>query len=183
MIDSFIIEITISIILLTIGYGWSKFKRKRQITDPVRKLWGIYDSDNIVIVVATSVSTDTGKYIRRSTGIGQVWALGASVESLSKVYDIKLDNILFSEDCLSNQIEKDHFKFNRFWRFWILLTLDVNWKHSTLVLFVYTSFSVKMSLKNGLHHPLHKNSALREKGVIFVQITIFPFKSRKQIFY
>ena len=72
MIDSFIIEITISIILLTIGYGWSKFKRKRQITDPVRKLWGIYDSDNIVIVVATSVSTDTGKYIRRSTGIGQV---------------------------------------------------------------------------------------------------------------
>lgn len=74
---------------------------------PVKKLWRISHPQELIICTATSTKTNTGKYLRPATGIGQVRALGHAVESLSKAYNIKIDNILFSDDQVQKKIEKD----------------------------------------------------------------------------
>ncbi|MCB0635899.1 MAG: hypothetical protein KDC54_04755, partial [Lewinella sp.] len=60
-----------------------------------------------IICAATSVRTDTGHYSRPATGVGQLRALGHIVESLSKAYDVKIHNILLSDDQVQKQIEDD----------------------------------------------------------------------------
>ena len=81
--------------------------RLYKVVKPTERLWKIADHKNLIICAATSTKTDTGKYVRPSTGIGQVRALGYAIESISKAYNIKIQNILLSDDQVQKQIEKD----------------------------------------------------------------------------
>ena len=74
---------------------------------PTKKLWNIKSPQNLIICAATSTKTDTGEYYRPATGIGQLRALAYCIESLSKVYDLKIQNILLSVDQIQKQIEND----------------------------------------------------------------------------
>jgi len=74
---------------------------------PTKKLWNLQNNKNLIICVAASAQIDTGKYLRPTTGIGQVRAIGYIIESLSAAYDVKIENILLSTDQVQKQIEKD----------------------------------------------------------------------------
>ena len=107
MITDFIVNIIASFTFFILGNITFYFYRLIKVIQPIKKLWNISDPKNLIICAATSTKTDTGKYFRPSTGIGQVRALGYSIESLSKAYDVKIQNILFSDDQIQKQIEKD----------------------------------------------------------------------------
>lgn len=96
-----------SFIWFIIGYVFSRLLRFFNEIRPVKKLWAIKDPKNLIIVASTSTRTDTGEYERPATGIGQLRALGYTVESLSKAYDVRIKNILLSDDQVQKQIEKD----------------------------------------------------------------------------
>lgn len=107
MIDNLLINIAASLFIFIGGSISSYLYRLWKNTKPVKKLWKIHDPQNLIICAATSVNTDTGKYKRPATGIGQLRALGYTVESLSKAYDVHIHNILLSTDQVQRQIEKD----------------------------------------------------------------------------
>lgn len=107
MIDNFFINIVASLVFFVLGNIASYFYRLYKFIKPIERLWRILDPKNLIICAATSTKTDTGKYVRPATGIGQVRALGSSIESLSRAYDVKIQNILFSDDQVQKQIEKD----------------------------------------------------------------------------
>lgn len=96
-----------SFIWFLIGYLGGKLKRLLTDIRPIKKLWKIKDSKDLIIVAATSTKTDTGDYLRPATGIGQLRALGYSIESLSKAYDVRIKNILLSDDQVQKQVERD----------------------------------------------------------------------------
>lgn len=102
-----IIGVFTSLIWFLIGYLVSKLIRFLKDIRPVKKLWLINEFKKLVIVASTSTKTDTGEYFRPATGIGQVRALGYSIESLSKAYDVRIQNILLSDDQVQKQIEND----------------------------------------------------------------------------
>lgn len=75
---------------------------------PSKRLWGIRNPKNLIICASTSAMTDTGQYIRPSTGIGQLRSLGLIIPSLTTAYkDIRIKNILLSTDQIGNRIEND----------------------------------------------------------------------------
>lgn len=74
---------------------------------PIKNLWRIKNSNELVIYAAASTKSNTGVYTRPSTGIGQVRALGHIVESLGKAYEIRIRNINLSTNQIQNLIEKD----------------------------------------------------------------------------
>ena len=87
---------------------FSKLLRLLKDIRPVKKLWKIKDFKKLIIVASNFLTkTDTGEYFRPATGIGQVRALGYSIESLSKAYDVRIQNILLSDDHVQKQ-ENDH---------------------------------------------------------------------------
>lgn len=53
---------------------------------PNRALWKLSDPARLTVCVAESAAIDTGKYIRKTTGIGQVRALAVIVPSLTRAY-------------------------------------------------------------------------------------------------
>ncbi len=53
---------------------------------PNRALWRLSDPASLTVCVAESAAVDTGKYIRKSTGIGQVRALAVIAPSLTRAY-------------------------------------------------------------------------------------------------
>lgn len=75
---------------------------------PTKRLWRLKDPSKLMILSATSINTFTGVYHRPATGIGQVRALMLINTSLTKAYkNIKIRNVLFSEDQLQHNIEND----------------------------------------------------------------------------
>lgn len=75
---------------------------------PTKRLWKLRDPKNLLICVATSTRTDTGKYLRPATGIGQVQALALIFPSLSSAYrDVQVKNILLSDEQMQSRIEND----------------------------------------------------------------------------
>ena len=102
-----LINLLASFIWFVIGYAFYHFSRFQRVIKPTTRLWNIKDYKNLIICAATSTKTDTGHYVRPATGIGQLRALGYAVESLSKAYDLKIQNILLSDDQVQKQIEKD----------------------------------------------------------------------------
>lgn len=107
MITDFIVNIIASFAFFLLGNITFYFYRLFSVIEPIKRLWNISDSKSLIICAATSTKTDTGKYVRPATGIGQVRALGYSIESLSKAYNVKIQNILFSDDQVQKQIEND----------------------------------------------------------------------------
>lgn len=76
---------------------------------PTKRLWRFRDVTKLVIVMASSTVTDTGKYLRPATGIGQVRSLAMTVQSLQKAYGdkVNLDNLLFSTEPVQNRAHND----------------------------------------------------------------------------
>jgi len=107
MIENIFISIIASIIWFLLGTLTLYISRFIFIVSPTRRLWKIYSPKNLIICASTSTKTDTGEYFRPATGIGQLRALAYCVESLAKVYDIKIQNILLSINQVQKQIEND----------------------------------------------------------------------------
>lgn len=105
--ENILIGVFTSFIWFIIGYLVSKLVSFLKNIRPVKKLWLIKEFKKLVIVASTSTKTDTGEYFRPATGIGQVRALGYSIESLSKAYDVRIQNILLSDDQVQKQLEND----------------------------------------------------------------------------
>ena len=107
MIEDIISNIIASIIWFLLGVSAYHLSRIYFIKTPTKKLWKISKPKELIICCATSTKTNTGTYSRPATGIGQVRALGTVVESLSKAYNIRIQNILLSINQIQKQIEKD----------------------------------------------------------------------------
>lgn len=107
MIKGILLGLFKSFLWLIIGYFGGKLKRKLTEIRPIKKLWRIKNFKDLIIVAATSTKTDTGDYLRPATGIGQLRALGYAIESLSQAYDVRIKNILLSDDQVQKQIERD----------------------------------------------------------------------------
>ena len=101
------VNLLASLIWFLLGWLGLKSFQYFQIIQPAKRLWHISDPRNLIICAATSTKTDTGDYFRPATGIGQLRALGYAVESLGKAYDVRVQNILLSDDQVQKQIEKD----------------------------------------------------------------------------
>lgn len=107
MFGNILISILSSFIWFLLGTLFLYLSRLLIVIRPTKRLWNIKSPKNLIICAATSTKTDTGEYQRPATGIGQLRALAYCVESLSKVYDLKIQNILLSVDQIQKQIEND----------------------------------------------------------------------------
>ncbi len=75
---------------------------------PTRKLWSIKDIDNLSIIAATSTQIDTGQYIRKATGVGQLRGLAILINSLNLAYkNMNINDILLSTDHVGQRLEED----------------------------------------------------------------------------
>lgn len=75
---------------------------------PARKLWQISNPTRLLICVAASTRTHTGKYRRPSTGIGQVRALAIISASLDTAYKrIDTKSIILSDEPKRTKLEND----------------------------------------------------------------------------
>ena len=75
---------------------------------PTKRLWQLSSASSFVVCVSTSVQTPTGQYTRPATGIGQLRALGITVESLRRGYrSVRTKNIFLSTDPMAQSIEED----------------------------------------------------------------------------
>jgi len=111
MTNDFIIDqllnLVTSLIWIILGIGVTYLGRYSFIVIPAKRLWGFLFSDKIIICTATTKS-DTGEYLRPSTGIGQVRALAVIITSLNKAYrKVNFKRILLSEDEIKHNIEDD----------------------------------------------------------------------------
>ncbi len=94
--------IVYSALVLLGGRFWAVRKRKNK----AQRLWP-FDSDSIVIL-AKSVETDTGKYRRPATGLGQVRALAMISPTLSEVTgELDVNRVVFSDFHLHNFLENN----------------------------------------------------------------------------
>lgn len=107
MLASLLINLLASLIWFILGLAAYHMGRLIVSVQPVKKLWNLGNNKNLIICVAASAQIDTGKYLRPTTGIGQVRAIGYIIESLSAAYDVKIENIFLSTDQVQRQIEKD----------------------------------------------------------------------------
>ncbi len=101
------INLLASLIWFLLGLFVYHTSRLFILIKPTKKLWNLYNQKNLIICVAASAQIDTGRYLRPTTGIGQVRAIGYIIESLSAAYDVKIENIFLSTDQVQKQIEKD----------------------------------------------------------------------------
>jgi hypothetical protein len=81
--------------------GWLRRRRHR-------RLWRLSNPGDVTICVATSTATDTGRYTRLATGIGQVRALAEIHHSLKTAYGEAADPALYmSESMPAEALRKD----------------------------------------------------------------------------
>lgn len=110
MIDfckSIFIELSGSLASFILGVITMKILSFLREEKPIKNLWRISNEKELVIYASTSTNSYTGIYMRPSTGIGQVRALGHILESLGKAYDINVRNINLSINQIQDLIEKD----------------------------------------------------------------------------
>jgi len=75
---------------------------------PNRRLWNIKNIQNVSVVASASMEEDTGQYIRKATGVGQLRALAAVINSLNLAYkNMNINDILLSSEHLGTRIEED----------------------------------------------------------------------------
>jgi hypothetical protein len=98
------LKILLSILFLLAGLALAKLRD----TLPSRRLWRLDDPSRVVISVAHSTASHTGKYLRPATGIGQVRALALLMPSLRRAYsDLEIRNIYLSSESLLDRLECD----------------------------------------------------------------------------
>jgi hypothetical protein len=98
------LKVILSGLFLLAGVVLAKLRE----TLPSRRMWRITDPSQVVISVAHSAMSNTGKYRRPATGIGQVQALALLMPSLRHAYsDLKIRNIHLSSDPLFERREND----------------------------------------------------------------------------
>lgn len=106
-IGDILLSLTSETIFLLLGIIATFLGRFLFIILPSKKLWDFAEPDKVLICVAT-IKTNTGEYIRPSTGIGEVRALAYIIASLSIGYKkINFKKILLSEEGLRHDIEDD----------------------------------------------------------------------------
>jgi hypothetical protein len=93
MIQDLLINLLASLLWFILGLFVYHASRMFIFIQPTKKLWNLQNNKNLIICVAASAQIDTGKYLRPTTGIGQVRAIGYIIESLSAAYDVKIENI------------------------------------------------------------------------------------------
>ncbi|MCR9129745.1 MAG: hypothetical protein NXI12_09495 [Alphaproteobacteria bacterium] len=87
-----------------VGAGLLSWLRRRRH----RRLWRLGNPSDVAICVATSTATDTGRYTRLATGIGQVRALAEIHHSLKVAYGDAVDPALYmSESMPAEALRKD----------------------------------------------------------------------------
>ena len=75
---------------------------------PHRNLWRFRTDEPITICLATSARIDTGKYIRSTTGLGQVKALATIVPSILKGFGTKRNpQVVLSDDVRSDVLRSN----------------------------------------------------------------------------
>ncbi|KAA3616610.1 MAG: hypothetical protein DWQ05_12835 [Calditrichaeota bacterium] len=107
MFENIVLGIVASFIWFIFGIITVKLSKFYLLKNPVKRLWKISDPKKLIICASTSTKTDTGEYYRPATGIGQLRSLGQIIESLAKVYDVRIQNILLSINQIQQQIEND----------------------------------------------------------------------------
>ncbi|MFV0417867.1 MAG: hypothetical protein ACK5KT_03910 [Dysgonomonas sp.] len=106
-ISSIISNIITNIIWLGLGILSAFFIRYIRVVHPNKKLWDLSIPEKTIISIAT-IKTQTDKYTRPATGVGQLKALSYIIKSLNKAYKkFDLKNILSSEEELGQKIEDD----------------------------------------------------------------------------
>lgn len=99
-----IAELIAFILGIAVAWGYSRVAKML----PAKMLWRLYDPKRAVICVATSARIHTGKYLRPSTGIGQVRALAIIASSLDAAYKkVNTKNIILSDEPLRTKLEND----------------------------------------------------------------------------
>jgi hypothetical protein len=75
---------------------------------PAKRKWNLLAAHEARFVIATSAEIDTGTYIRCTTGLGQVLAIGKLLPSFTNAYSNRCDaNIQFSETFNENDLKLD----------------------------------------------------------------------------
>jgi hypothetical protein len=105
--NAIFVNLAANLIWLILGGIIAIMIRYFHIVFPTKQLWGLLEPEKAIICTATT-KVDTGKYLRPSTGIGQLKAITHIVTSLNKAYK-KFDfkNILSSEEEIKQGIEND----------------------------------------------------------------------------
>jgi len=71
-------------------------------------MWRYRDGDRFSLIVASSAQVDTGKYLRPTTGIGQVRAMSLLVPSLTRAYrKVDLEQVQLSAVAPGRDLEAD----------------------------------------------------------------------------
>jgi hypothetical protein len=76
------VELSIAVVML----GLTTLGSKVSAALPNKNLWRIKDPTTMTICVAESTASETGKYVRPATGIGQVAALAVIAPSIARAY-------------------------------------------------------------------------------------------------
>lgn len=86
------------------GYGRWLISRRL----PARRMWRYRSGDKFTLIVASSAQVDTGKYVRPTTGIGQVRAMSLLVPSLARAYrKVDLEQVQLSAVTPGKDLEAD----------------------------------------------------------------------------
>ena len=93
MFENLLVGIIASFIWFVLGIVTIKLSKFYLLTNPIKRLWKIAEPEQLIICASTSTKTDTGRYFRPATGIGQLRSLGIIIESLGKAYNIRIQRI------------------------------------------------------------------------------------------
>ncbi len=105
--NDLIINLLANLIWAILGAFLVKVISIYRVIRPLRNSWQISNIKELIIITS-STSTDTGEYMRLSTGVGQVRALAFVTESLYKAYGaLSVKNIFLSTDQLHERLEND----------------------------------------------------------------------------
>lgn len=75
---------------------------------PAKRKWNLLAAHEARFVIATSAEIDTGTYVRFTTGLGQVLAIGKLLPSFTNAYSNRCDaNIQFSETFNEHDLKLD----------------------------------------------------------------------------
>lgn len=75
---------------------------------PSRFRWRLKEPKTVKFIIATSSVVNTGTYLKKTTGMGQVMAIGRLFASFFRAYSNKIDpQILFSKNLDKNQLQYD----------------------------------------------------------------------------
>jgi hypothetical protein len=97
-----------NLVWLLIGLLGAGIFNHTRVVWPLHRLWRLANPKSVAICTANSTMTDTGKYVRPATGIGQVQALALAASSLSRAYrKLQFRHTFFSTESASGDYDSD----------------------------------------------------------------------------